>query len=112
MNGWRNLVDIVTDDAKTNVLRVLFDDATKCSLGGGSHHIGLVQYDELKAFGEKGACLCELLYLLANNVNASVVRGVELMKVNAENQGGREGGVSPREFVCEMWGHIFAWLQR
>ena len=112
MNGWRNLVDIVADDAKTNVLRVLLDDATKCGLGGGSHHIGLVQYDELKPFGKKGARLCELLYLLADNVDASVVRGVQLMNVRVENLVCGEDGVSPREFVCERWDHIFAWLRR
>ena len=76
LNGWCNLVYIVANDAETNVLRVLFNDAAKCGLGSGSHHVGLVQYDELKPFGEKGACLRELLYLLADNVNASVVRGV------------------------------------
>jgi hypothetical protein len=112
LNGRCNLVDIVADDAESNVLRVLLDDTTKCGLGSGSHHIGLVQYDQLVPFGEKGAGLCELLYLLADYVYASVVRGVQLMKFSITNRASGEGKVSPQEFVCGMSDHIFAWLRR
>jgi hypothetical protein len=98
LNGRRNLVDIVADDAKTNVLGVLLDNATKGSLGSGSHHIGFVKYDELIPFGEKGARLCELFYLFADNVNASVVRGVQLIKVSTENQVWR--GQGPTSRIC------------
>jgi len=112
LDGWYNLVDIVADDAKPNVLRVLFDDASKCGLGSGSHHIRLVQYDEFEPFGEKGARLCELLYLLTDDVDASVVRGVQLIKFSAQIKSPEEGRVPPREFVCEMWDHIFALLRQ
>lgn len=71
LDGRDDFVDVVADDAEAHVLRVLLDDcedewmelarrgeeggreqgrtAAESGLGGGRHHVGLVEDDELEA---------------------------------------------------------------
>jgi hypothetical protein len=56
----------------------LLDDAAEGSLRLLGHHVRLVEDDEFVAFGEERARLRKLLDLLAYNVDATVVRRVEL----------------------------------
>jgi hypothetical protein len=86
LNSWYNLVHIVADDAKTDVFGVLFDDTAKCSLRRRGHHVCLIKYNEFEAFGEEGPGLCKLLDLLTDNIDASVVRGIQLLKLSTLTQ--------------------------
>lgn len=81
MNGWCDLVHVVADDTEPDVLRVLFDDATESGLGSLGHHVGFVQDYEFVAFGEQSTCFCELLDLLAYDINSTIVRCIELSKI-------------------------------
>ena len=73
-----DLVDVVADDAKAHVLRILLDNAAEGRLGGGGHHVGLVEDDELVALREQRARFREVLDLLADDVDAAVIRRVQL----------------------------------
>jgi hypothetical protein len=82
------LVRVVCNDAEARVGRVLLHDAAEGHLSGVCHGVGLVKDDELEA---RNACprgrrahredlLCggEGLDLLAHDVDATVVGGIEL----------------------------------
>lgn len=76
LNSWYYLVHVVAYDTKTDVFCVLFDDTAKCSLRRRGHHVCFIEYDEFEAFGEERPGLRELLDLLTDNIDTSVVRGV------------------------------------
>lgn len=80
MNGRDDLVDVIANNAETNVLRILFNDTTQGCLSLLGHHVGLVQDNELEAFRKQGASLCELLDLFTNNVDTTLIGGIELNK--------------------------------
>jgi hypothetical protein len=42
LNSGNYLVDIIADDAETDILCVLLDDTAKCSLRGRGHHVCFV----------------------------------------------------------------------
>lgn len=78
LDSRNDLVHVVTNDAKPDVLRILLDDATESRLCGSCHHIGLVQDDELVPFREQCAGLGEVLNLFTHYLDTAVVRRVEL----------------------------------
>ena len=78
MNSGCDLVDVVADDAESDVLRVLLYHTSEGRLRRLSHHIRLTKDDELEALGEECPGLCELLYLLADDVDATIIGCVEL----------------------------------
>ena len=77
MDSRYNFVDIIADDAKSDVLSILFDNATKGSLRCCCHHIGFIQDNEFVALGEQGTCLGEILDALTNDVNTTFVGGIK-----------------------------------
>ena len=89
LNGGNDLVDVVANDAKADVLGVLLDDASERGLRSGGHHIRLVEDDEFEAFGVQRARLGEVLDLLADDFDAAVVGRVEL--ANGRRVWGVEG---------------------
>ena len=80
----RNLPHIVTYNTKSHILRILLDYSSKGSLSSLSHHIRLVEYDELVRRWEECTHFGELFYTIANYVYASVVWGVELNEEEKE----------------------------
>ncbi|KAI6751785.1 hypothetical protein HG531_006481 [Fusarium graminearum] len=83
------LVGVVGNDAESSVGCVLFHNSSQSHLSGTCHGISLVKYDELESSHPiartGGATQREDLLgagkrldLLSHNVNATVVRGVEL----------------------------------
>ena len=78
LDGGHDLVHVVADDAEPHVLRVLLDDATERCLCRGRHHVRLVEDDELVALGEERPRLGEVLDLLADDVDTTIVRRIQL----------------------------------
>ncbi|GIX64596.1 TonB-dependent receptor [Babesia caballi] len=92
LNGGNDTIHEVANQAKANVGRVDFHDATKRVLSGVGHLVSFVQNDELQSGAEAGLApddaagegvggLGEGLYLLAHSVDAPLVGGVELHHV-------------------------------
>ena len=75
-----NLVDVVTYNAKPDILGVLFDHATQSCLSCGSHHVRFVKDDEFKARRIEGPGLRKVFDLLADDINSAIVRCVQLRK--------------------------------
>lgn len=73
-----NLVDIVADDTKPDVLGILFNNTAEGCLGCLGHHVRLIKDDEFIAFGEQGPCFRELLDLFAHDIDTTVIRRIEL----------------------------------
>ena len=73
-----DFVHVVANDAEPNVLRILLDDTAKRSLGSLGHHIRFVQDNELEAFREERARFRKLLDLVAYDVDATLIRRVQL----------------------------------
>jgi hypothetical protein len=105
LNGRRDLVDIIANDAKADVLRVLFDDATECSLGGIRHHVSFVENDEFVALREERSRFCKLLDLLTNDVDASIVGCIQLHGVKCLVWAGCKFGL-PRVSAFDIQRHI------
>ena len=78
LEGRDDLGHVVADEAEAGVLGVLLDDAAEGELGVVGHGIGLVEDDELDALVEELAGAGELLDLVADDVDAAGVGGVEL----------------------------------
>lgn len=85
MNGGDNLVDVVTDDAEADVFGVLFDNASKGSLGLLRHHVGLIQNDEFVSFGKQRSCFGELFDLFPDDIYATFIGSVELQEVSTSS---------------------------
>lgn len=72
--GWCDLVYIVANNAKANVLGILFNDASKCALGCVGHHIRFVENNELEALAISN-CYMTLkdmeIWTYLNNVRVS-----------------------------------------
>lgn len=79
MYGWDNLVHIVADDAKPDILCVLLYYSAEGCLCSRRHHIGLIQNDQFIALGKQGTCLGEIFYAVTNDINAAFVRGIKLL---------------------------------
>lgn len=73
-----NLTDIVADEAEARVAYVFLHDATQGHLGVLGHGIAFIENDEFKLFIEDRACASKVLDLIAYDVDAAIVRGVEL----------------------------------
>ena len=78
LEGGDDLGHVVADEAEPGVLGVLLDDAAEGELRVVGHGVGLVEDDELDALVEELAGASELLDLVADDVDASGVGGVEL----------------------------------
>ena len=94
-----DLIDIVADDAEADVLRVLFNDPAECCLGLLGHHVGLVENNELKSFGEKCPCFRELFDLLSHDVNTTIVGSVQLGRGMSNEAKEGDKCIVPREFA-------------
>lgn len=78
LEGGDDLGHVVADEAEPGVLGVLLDDAAEGELCVVGHGVGLVEDDELDALVEELAGAGELLDLVADDVDATSVGGVEL----------------------------------
>ena len=106
MNSWSNFVDVVAYDAKANVLGILFDNTTESGLCLLSHHISLIKDDELVSLGEQGSRLRELLNLLPNYVDTTLVRCIELIYGGRSTSGNdKKARIEPLEFVYDNHSH-------
>ena len=82
---------VVCDDAEASVCSVFFHYPAQSHLRGRSHGIGLIENDEFEGAEGGGCCLgyrcgctgedlfcgCEGLDLFADNLDATVVRGIQ-----------------------------------
>ena len=82
---------VVCDNAESSVCSVFFHYTAERHLGGGRHSVGFVENDKLEGAERGGCCLghwcgCvgenlfgrgEGLYLFTDNINATVVGGIQ-----------------------------------
>jgi len=73
-----NLVDVVTNDAESNVLCILLDDTSESCLCLLCHHVCFIENNELVSLRKECSGFGKLLYLFAYNVNTTIVGGVKL----------------------------------
>ena len=111
LNGWNNLVHVVADDAESDILGVLLDHSTQRRLGSCGHHVGFVQNDEFVSLREESACFGKVLDLFSNDVDAAVVRGIELTQCQDVRFSGRKGHI-PQESACGSSPRISSLQQR
>lgn len=106
MNSWSYFVDIVAYNAKANVLGILFDNTTKSGLCLLGHHISFIKDNELVSLGEQGSCFSELLNLLPNYIDTTLVRCIELIYGGRSISGNdKKARIEPQGFVYDNHSH-------
>jgi hypothetical protein len=78
LNSRDDLIHVIANNAKSDILGVLLNNATKGSLGLLGHHVCFVQDNELEPFCKEGASFGKLFDLFTDDIDATVIRGIEL----------------------------------
>merc|ERR1719397_1296358 len=76
--GRGNLIYEIAYHTEPGVLGKLLYYSTKSELCGIGHRVGLIQDYDFKSLCPDLLCGCEGLYLIPNNINPAIIRGVQL----------------------------------
>ena len=78
LQGRDDLTDVVANETETSVTDVFLHHSSKSHLGIFGHGVAFIQDDEFEFVAKDGTSGSEILDFIAHDVDASIVRGIEL----------------------------------